>query len=249
MSSLKIIGVIPARFASSRFPGKMLVNLCGKPMLQWVIESVKKSSHLASCWVATDHQDIFDLALRCGVKAVMTSPDLASGTDRIFQATKNEEYDVAINIQGDEPLLAFEMIDELASVFLEQGNQIQMASLGTKLSLEELNNPNVVKVIRDVKGDAIYFSRFPIPHSRLAATDKNLVALKHVGMYGYQKVTLKKFCTSPVSACEQGEALEQLRALEMGIKIRIAKTEYNSLGVDTPEDLIKAQGILQNRRI
>lgn len=245
---MKIIGVIPARFASSRFPGKPLALIEGRPMIQWVIEGVRTSRLLSDVIVATDHPEIQKACQQVGCHSVMTTSDLPSGTDRIYEAVQNISADVVINIQGDEPLINQTWIDPLAKVFT-QGSSVEMATLAHPLEDEDLQNPNAVKVIVNQKSEAIYFSRFPIPYSRHSAKEMGepLLCSKHIGMYGYRRDFLKKFCQAPASGIEKAEALEQLRALDLGAKIQVIFVEKPTLGVDTPEDLKKVTEWLKKR--
>ncbi|MGZ3794929.1 MAG: 3-deoxy-manno-octulosonate cytidylyltransferase [Pseudobdellovibrionaceae bacterium] len=246
---MKFIGVIPARYASTRFPAKPLALLQGKPMIQWVVEGARKSKVLSEVIVATDHEEIRKVVEAIGGKVIMTDSDLPSGTDRIQAAVKDLDFDGVINIQGDEPLVNGELIDSLARLFHE-GSGIDMATLAQAISLEELQSPNVVKVVLNRQNEAIYFSRYAIPYSRVSgsqavAKDPSLAGcLKHIGMYAYTKKFLKTFCEAAPAAIEVAESLEQLRALYLGAKIKVLCVKEASLGVDTPEDLVKLEKIL-----
>jgi len=242
---LKIIGVIPARFGSTRFPGKPLVNLKGKPILQWVVEGARTSSLLQQIYVATDDQRIQQLCEKIQVPCLMTRSDCPTGTDRLFEATKNVDFDVVLNIQGDEPLINQSYIDPLAQSFLQQAD-LDMATLAHDLSEADLENKNAVKVILNKKHEAIYFSRFAIPYSRLAFSEEPRGAtLKHIGLYGYSKSFLQAFCSEPQCFIERSESLEQLRALYLGAKIKVIQVEKPTYGVDTPEDLQKLEALLK----
>ena len=241
---MKIIGVIPARYGSTRFPGKPLVNLCGKPLLQWVVEGARKSRHLSEIIVATDDRRIYELADKIGVAAAMTSSDCATGTDRIFQATRDMDFDVVINVQGDEPLIDQSYIDPLAGAFIENP-YLNMATLGHPLEQADIENKNAVKVITNSAGEALYFSRFPIPFSRVDFKPGNRAALKHIGLYGYTKDFLQTFCSSAPCELEKLESLEQLRALYLGAKIKVLEVQKPTYGVDTPEDLKRLEGLLK----
>ena len=218
--------------------------------MQWVIEAAKTARRLDSVLVATDDARIADLARRCGVEAVMTDSELPSGTDRAWAAVKDRPIDAVVNIQGDEPLITGEVIDRLATVFEAGLLAPDMATLAHPISLEDLASPNSVKVIVNRGGDAIYFSRYPIPHSRVSAENSPAgpVSLKHIGLYAYSKNFLEKFCSSPVSLIEKSESLEQLRALDLGAKIRVIRVDDGFQGVDTPDDAKKVEGILRARR-
>lgn len=244
--------VIPARFASTRFPAKPLFQIKGHSLLSWVLLRVKKLSPEYTILVATDHMDIFSEAQKMNILAIMTDSDLASGTDRIAQALersqfKLEDNDLVFNIQGDEPLIETKWIENMTQIMTTQSEKNekppQMSTLAHSIqSKEELENLNSVKVILNQKNEAIYFSRFAIPHSR--SEKMGIVALKHIGVYGYTYQFLKKFCFSPVSLLEQAESLEQLRALDMGAKITVLQVEKGTQGVDVPEDVIKIEKLL-----
>lgn len=237
---MKIVGVIPARFASTRFPGKPLKLLAGKPLLQWVVEVVQKSKILSDFYVATDHPGIADLCKKINAKFIMTSPQALTGTDRIYEACQQLKkqshlFDVVINIQGDEPLLPIEYVDQLGQAFIEDP-QLQMATLAHPLDPEDLENKNAVKVAVDANQYALRFSRWPFPATLLQ---------KHIGLYGYSIDFLEKFCREPQSSNEKKESLEQLRALDMGTKIKVLSVAQPTYGVDTPEDLKKIEKVLK----
>ncbi len=236
-----ILGVIPARFASTRFPGKPLQKIAGKPLIQWVVEASLKSKSLSAVIVATDHEEIFSLAKKLGAEAVMTDSDLPSGTDRVYAAVKNKNFDWVLNIQGDEPLLKSATIDQFCATLQKTSSDVSMGTLGHALQEADLQNPNIVKVLLNQKSEAIYFSRFPIPFSRekfsaAAAEDPSFV-LKHIGIYAFRKLFLEKFCLSPVSRLEKAESLEQLRALDLGARIQVLQIQDFLHGVDSPQDI------------
>lgn len=246
---MKIIGVIPARYASSRFPGKPLALIAGKPLLQRVIEQCQKAPSLAEVVVATDDPRIAQLAERfCAVE--MTSPDHPSGTDRIAEAAARRPCDGIVNIQGDEPLIDPTVVDQVARAL--DLNDMATAAVPIR-DPEQLNNPNVVKLVVNSAGRALYFSRRTIPYLRDAATEsasEQLAAfpfLKHLGIYGYRREILQRLVRFPVSLLEQAERLEQLRALENGIQIAVVQVEYDSVGVDVPEDVQRVEQILKQR--
>jgi 3-deoxy-manno-octulosonate cytidylyltransferase (CMP-KDO synthetase) len=231
----KFLGVIPARFSSSRFPGKILALLAGKPMLQHVYERASQARYLSSTIIATDDARIFDAARGFGARVRMTRDDHPSGTDRVAEVASAEDAEVIVNIQGDEPLIDPAAIDA-AILPVAHDPDIVMATLKKKIEdPSEITNPNVVKVVTDRVGDAIYFSRCPIPFDRDGTS--GVPHYKHIGLYIYQRDFLLSYSSLPVGPLEQAERLEQLRALENGYKIRVVETEYESLGVDTPEDL------------
>ena len=240
---MKVIAVIPARYGSTRFPGKPLVELKGKPLLQWVVEGTLTSSMLQKIFVATDDSRIADLCKKINVECLMTRSDCPTGTDRLFEATKSLDFDVALNIQGDEPLINNEYIDPLVHAFL-QNPTLDMATLAHPIAAEDMDNKNAVKVITNINQEAIYFSRFAIPFSREKFSCDG-PALKHIGLYAYSKAFLQKFCSSPQSELEKAESLEQLRALYLGAKIKVLTVQKPTYGVDTPEDLQKLEASLK----
>jgi 3-deoxy-manno-octulosonate cytidylyltransferase (CMP-KDO synthetase) len=230
----KILGVIPARLASSRFPGKVLAQIASKPMLQHVYERASQARYLTSIIIATDDEQVFEVARNFGARVRMTRADHLSGTDRVAEVASAENHDIIVNIQGDEPLIDPDAIDA-AILPMVHDTDIQMATLKKKIvDPREIDDPNVVKVITDLNGDAVYFSRLPIPYYR---DTHPALYYKHIGIYLYQRDFLLGYSALPVGPLEQAERLEQLRALENGLKIRVVETDYESLGVDTPEDL------------
>lgn len=235
---MNVIGVIPARFESSRFPGKVLANIAGRTMIQWVWEAANKSTMLEDLIIATDDEKVIKAAETFGAKAVMTSKDYSSGTDRICEVVNPLDVKVIINIQADEPLINCSTIDELARTLLED-TSIQMATLRHKIGdSDELNDPNVVKVVSDKDGFALYFSRSLIPCSLSSEAQE---IYKHIGMYAYTKDFLFTFANLTPSFLEQAENLEQLRALEHGYKIKVIDASCDSISVDTPRDLEKVR--------
>jgi 3-deoxy-manno-octulosonate cytidylyltransferase (CMP-KDO synthetase) len=237
---MKILGIIPARYASTRFPGKPLVDIAGKSMIQRVYEQAKKCHSLSEVIVATDDDRIFDHVTVFGGKAVMTDSSHQSGTDRCAEvAAIHPEFEVIINIQGDEPYIDPEQITKLAACFTT--GDVQLATLIKKVSsAEELFNPNSPKVLIDKRQEAIYFSRSPLPHIRGAAqTDwlEHFTYFKHIGIYGYRADVLQQITRLPVCDLEKAESLEQLRWIENGYRIKLAETELETFAIDTPEDL------------
>lgn len=228
----RILGVIPARFASSRFPGKALARIAGKTMLEHVFERASRARYLSKLIVATDDDRIYEEARRFGAPVRMTRADHLSGTDRVAEIASADTASLVVNIQGDEPLIDPDAIDAAILLLADDPN----APMGTlKKSITdpaEIHNPNVVKVVSDTAGNAIYFSRHAIPYAR----GENTQYFKHIGLYVYRRDFLLGYSTLPVGPLETAERLEQLRALENGFPIRVAQTEYESLGVDTPED-------------
>jgi 3-deoxy-manno-octulosonate cytidylyltransferase (CMP-KDO synthetase) len=237
---MKILGIIPARYASTRFPAKALADIKGKSMVRRVYEQASKAASLSKVVVATDHEKIFDHVKTFG-EVVMTSAAHESGTDRCFEALQQlkGDYDYVINIQGDEPYIKPEQIDLLASCLVS--SDVELATLVKKIADKEtLFNPNTPKVIFNKEKEAIYFSRQTIPYLRGIPSDEWLEKkdfYKHIGIYAYRTDILKKITQFKISDLEKAEALEQLRWLENGLKIKIAVTEYESIGIDTPEDL------------
>jgi len=237
---MKILGIIPARYASTRFPGKPLVDIAGKSMIQRVYEQAKKCAQLSEVIVATDDDRIFEHVQGFGGKTVMTSSTHQSGTDRCAEvAEKHPEYDVIINIQGDEPYIDPEQISKLISCFND--TDTQLATLIKKVSNEqELHSTNSPKVIINKNSEAIYFSRSPLPHIRGQEPQnwlQHFTYFKHIGIYGYRADILKQITKLPVSPLEKAESLEQLRWIENGYKIKVAETEIETIAIDTPEDL------------
>ncbi|WP_373998994.1 3-deoxy-manno-octulosonate cytidylyltransferase [Bdellovibrio bacteriovorus] len=242
---MKIVGVIPARYGSTRFPGKPLELLKGRPLIQWTIEGARKSKLISELIVATDHEGIKAAAEAAGAKVVMTASELPTGSDRINAAVQNIECDIVVNIQGDEPQVTGELIDKLAQVFLEDKN-LDMATLAHPISEEELQSMNSVKVVLNKNDEALYFSRYAIPYSRKSAEDMGSLegCMKHIGMYAYAKKFLKTFCAAPPAFIENAESLEQLRALYLGAKIKVIRVKEALVGVDTPEDLARLEKML-----
>jgi 3-deoxy-manno-octulosonate cytidylyltransferase (CMP-KDO synthetase) len=237
---MKVVGVIPARYGSTRFPGKPLALINGKPMIQRVYEQVKKSTELETVVVATDHEDIKKVVEEFGGIAIMTRTDHETGSDRISEVTEIVEGDFYVNVQGDEPLIRPELIDALVQAAKESPEAVVTAKTAIKHQ-EDVNNPNVVKVVTDKNGFALYFSRSANPYNRSGVEH---TYFKHLGLYGYPKDVLNKFVELPPSDFEKVEVLEQLRLLENGFSIKVVETSYDAVGVDTPEDIEKVEKIL-----
>lgn len=246
---MKITAIIPARYGSTRFPGKALADLGGKPMIQHVYERTARATHLSRVIVATDDQRIADAVKRFGGETVMTSPDHETGTDRLAEVAGQLNDEIIVNVQGDEPLIEPAMIDQAVAPFLADP-QLQMGTLKCRIKcLHDFLSPNVVKVVTDSQGYALYFSRSPLPFFRdkwqdlkdEAFASGRMLCHKHVGLYVYQRDFLLRYAALPQTPLECAEKLEQLRALENGIRIRVVETDFESLGVDTPEDLAKAR--------
>lgn len=247
---MKFIAIIPARYASTRFPGKPLADMGGKPMIQRVYEQVKRAVH--DVWVATDDSRIFETVKAFGGKAVMTSTDHRSGTDRIQEAYSKigEDFDVVINVQGDEPFIQPEQIESLKECF--DSKDVELATLVKPFKKEDgfdvLFNPNSPKVVINKENEAIYFSRSIVPYIRDAHhtewLDKHMF-YKHIGMYAYRVDVLKEITQLPQSSLEKAESLEQLRWIENGYRIRVGYTDVETIGIDTPEDMERAIKLLK----
>ena len=242
-----IIAIIPARYGSTRFPGKALADIKGKPMIQWVYERTKRSKLINRVIVATDDDRILTAVQSFGGEAMMTSSHHATGTDRIAEVAKSLDCGIVVNVQGDEPLIQPAMIDE-AIAPLAHDASIPMGTLCRKIEdREEAFDPNVVKVVFDKNGFALYFSRAPIPWDRDCWAGKSSweelslegPLYKHIGLYVYRRAFLLEYAHLPQTALEAAEKLEQLRALEHGYRIKTVVTEYESFGVDIPADLSK----------
>jgi 3-deoxy-manno-octulosonate cytidylyltransferase (CMP-KDO synthetase) len=240
----RILGVIPARFASSRFPGKALAIIAGKPMIQHVFERASRSRYLSDIIVATDDDRICDAARTFRASVRQTRPDHPSGTDRVAEVASSDKAELIVNIQGDEPLIDPEAID--AAILAVLGDpSVSMGTLMKRIeNPAEILDPNVVKVVTDLRGKAIYFSRLPIPYVRETAPSA-LTRFKHIGLYIYRRDLLLAYSDLPQGPLEQSERLEQLRALENGHSIRVVETQYESLGVDTPEDLERVSRLFE----
>lgn len=250
---MKVYGIIPSRFGSSRFPGKPLAILAGKPLVAWVVEAVKKAHGLDEVLVATDDERIVKAVESCGGKAVMTPSELPSGTDRIACAARNylgadfADDDILVNIQGDEPLIDPKLIDELVAKLT--GSDVEMATAVTPIkSAADYAAKTVVKVVLDRDDGALYFSRAPIPCDRDHEPDLlSGLYVRHLGIYAYRGGFLKRYIAEPPCALEKTEKLEQLRALWMGAKIAVVRTNDEGVGVDTPEDAERVAKILAER--
>jgi len=242
---LNVIGIIPARWASTRLPGKVLADISGKPMIQHVWEHAKQSRLLDEVFIACDDEKVFDAAQDFGAKTIMTSPEHASGTDRIAAACKHSPAKIVLNIQGDEPLMQPEVIDSVIQALLDDSTAVVATPVKKITNEEDVANPNVVKVVMDKDGYALYFSRSTIPYNRDKKSFNDVAYYKHFGLYAYRKEFLMKFKELPASALEQTERLEQLRVLQAGYRIKIVQTEFDSIGVDTPEDLEHVVRILK----
>jgi 3-deoxy-manno-octulosonate cytidylyltransferase (CMP-KDO synthetase) len=244
---MMIVAVIPARYGSTRLPAKPLADICGKPMIQWVYENTKKSMLCNRVVVATDDERVASAVRSFGGEVIMTAEDIQSGTDRMAAVAKLIDGDIFVNVQGDEPLIDAETIDAAIKPVLE--GKFELASLRVPVkSVESLLNKNVVKVIVDDFNRALYFSRYPIPYSRLepAQAKPPFLCSQHVGIYVYKKETLLRVSGLPATDLERAESLEQLRAMKAGVSIGVFEVNFESVGVDTQEDLEKVRRILSN---
>ena len=234
---MKTIGVIPARYASSRFPAKVLAKIGNKPMIEWVWNKAKQCRQLDDVLIACDHKDVLMTAMSFGAKAVMTDSNHPSGTDRIAEAVEHLSVNVVVNIQGDEPFIDPHTIDSLVAL-LKNDPECLMGTVIKEIKDEaEFLNPHVVKCVTDTQGYALYFSRAPIPYPRNVGTKR----YKHLGLYAYRKDFLMKYKNWPKGILESTEELEQLRVLEKGYRIKTVLTTAESIAIDTPQDLEKAQ--------
>jgi 3-deoxy-manno-octulosonate cytidylyltransferase (CMP-KDO synthetase) len=247
---MRTVGVIPARWGSTRFPGKSLHPICGRPLVVWVAEAVRRAAGLDEVIVATDDARIAAAVRDTGVSVVMTHPDLPSGTDRVAAAAQPEDDDIIVNIQGDEPLIAPGLIEALA-VRLRTDAAYQMATAACPIrTSRELEARTVVKVVCDADGGALYFSRLPIPCRRDGEPDlQSDLYLRHVGIYAYRGAFLKRLVQEPPCALERTESLEQLRALYIGGRIAVLRTAHSGCGVDIPEDVGIVEAEMRKRGI
>jgi 3-deoxy-manno-octulosonate cytidylyltransferase (CMP-KDO synthetase) len=243
MSTLTAIAIIPARLGSTRLPRKVLREIAGKPMVGWVYESARKSPLLADVIIATDSDEVMQVARAHGWKAQMTSSSHRSGTDRMHEVSQRVVADVYVNIQGDLPSARPEHIEALLRPM--QRPEVMVSTIKVLCRPEEITNPNAVKVVTDKSGRALYFSRSTIPFDR----DKTgtIQSFKHLGIYAYRKPALDRFCALPESKLEAAERLEQLRLLENGIDIYVEETPFNTVEVDTEEDLLQVQEMFRSR--
>ena len=240
---VKAIAIIPARLASTRLPRKILREIAGRPMLAHVYDAARACAQLQDVIVATDSEAIATVCRQNGWHYRLTSPEHRSGTDRVHEVAQTVDADVYVNVQGDEPLARREHLDVLLE--LMSRDVVQVGTLKTPCSAEDVNNPNAVKVVTALDGRALYFSRATIPFDRDRAGAVRYY--KHLGFYAYRKAALDAFCTWPESDLERTERLEQLRFLDHGIAIHVAETPFDTVGVDTEDDLKRVEGILRLR--
>ncbi|MDD3152428.1 MAG: 3-deoxy-manno-octulosonate cytidylyltransferase [Bacteroidales bacterium] len=245
---MKIIGVIPARYQSSRFPGKPLADIMGKSMIRRVYEQAKKSKELSAVVIATDDERIMEHVLQFTDNVMMTSVNHSNGTERVMEvvdtlSNKNENYDIVVNIQGDEPLISPNAIDEVISILTENANA-DIATLINQSEISDIDDVNNVKVVIDNKGKALYFSRAPIPYYR--STGMRKTYNKHIGIYAFKIDVLKNIVLLEKTPLEIAESLEQLRWIENGYAVYVKYTDYKSIGVDVPEDIKKITKLLRD---
>lgn len=247
---MKVFGVIPSRWGSTRFPGKSLTPICGKPLVKWVVEACLRSNSLTDVIVATDDDRIALAVVGTGARAVMTRPDHPSGTDRVAEAANAADDDIVINIQGDEPLMDPRMIDRVAETLREKP-ELEMATACAPIRTRaELDAPTIVKVVVNAAGHALYFSRLPIPCRRDGDPDlESGLYRRHIGIYGYRGGFLRRLVAEPPCALEKCESLEQLRALHLGARIAVIETDEVGLGVDRPEDVAVVEALMRKRGI
>jgi len=254
---MKVVAIIPARYHSTRLPGKPLADIAGEPMIRWVYERARKARSVDEVWVATDDERIHKTVESFGGNSRMTSTEHQSGTDRLAEIAKEMDWDLVVNVQGDEPLLDATMVDAVVDC-LRKNPAVRMATVKQKItSLDDLLNPDIVKVVSDRDGYALYFSRAPLPYFReawqsidsMSNVPLSFSIFKHIGLYAYTREFLLLFSGLEQTPLEKTEKLEQLRALENGFKIKVITCESDSMGVDSPEDLekvrhmVKAQGL------
>jgi|SRR5690349_17065265 3-deoxy-manno-octulosonate cytidylyltransferase (CMP-KDO synthetase) len=237
------IAIIPARLASTRLPRKVLREIAGRPMLAHVVEAARRCPQLEDVIVATDSEDVLAVCKQHGWRAEMTSSAHRSGTDRVWEVAQRVAADVYVNVQGDEPLARPEHISALLGPM--QDSRVVVSTIKTPCAIADVNNPNAVKVVTDLAGRALYFSRSTVPFDR--DNSGTVQRFKHLGFYAYRREALEKFCSWPESELERAERLEQLRFLDHGIDIHVAETQFDTVGVDTEEDLKRVEAMLRDR--
>ncbi len=241
---MRVVGIIPARYASTRFPGKPLADLGGKPLLQWTWEAARRCDALDAVLVATDDERIAEAARKFGAEVAMTRSDHPSGTDRLAEVARRLDAGILVNVQGDEPFLDPGTIAAVVRPLRDEPGLAMSTACVLTRDAEEAADPNVVKVVLAANGDALYFSRLPIPWLRDAGTGPATWRL-HLGLYAYRRDFLLAFAAWPPTSLERSESLEQLRALEHGARIRVIEVSERALGVDTPADLERARAMLK----
>ena len=241
MSTLRIAGVIPARLASTRLTRKVLRTIAGRPMVEWVWRAAQSSGLMDPVLVATDSEEVAAVCRERGVPVVMTSPDCPSGSDRVREVARQVPADIYVNIQGDEPTLTADFFPPMLKLF--ERPEVEVATLSVRCPAHEVTNPNAVKVVTALDGRALYFSRSTIPYDR--DQSGHAAYRKHLGIYAYRKAALERFASLPPSPLEKIERLEQLRLLENGIALYVAEAPRDTIGVDTEEDLMRAEAALK----
>jgi 3-deoxy-manno-octulosonate cytidylyltransferase (CMP-KDO synthetase) len=237
---VKSVVVIPARYGSTRLPGKALADIAGKPLIQWVYERAREAKLADDILIATDDERIADACQAFGAPAVMTSRECKSGTDRVYEAVRGVEADIVVNLQGDEPQIRGDMIDTLIEAVDREG--LEMATLCAYITEpHDYKSPHVAKVVLDRNGFALYFSRAPLPFFQKSLS---IPTYRHIGIYAFSREFLEIFVRLPVGPLEQAESLEQLRALEAGYRIKVLLSDYEGIGVDTEADLARVREIL-----
>jgi 3-deoxy-manno-octulosonate cytidylyltransferase (CMP-KDO synthetase) len=242
----RVLGVIPARLEATRLPRKPLRLICGQPMIAWVYHGARQAASLDALLIATDSPEIGEYCRQAGIPFQMTSPDHPSGTDRLVEVMGREPADLYVNVQGDEPMITGEHVELMLNPFRNDA-ATQVSTLKVRISPAEAKNPNNVKVVTDLKGRALYFSRALIPHDRDGTG--RVQYFKHLGLYAYSAEALDRFRKLPPSPLEQLEKLEQLRFLEYGVPIDVVETTRDTIGVDTEEDLLKVEEYFRRARI
>lgn len=242
---MRVVGVIPARFHSTRFEGKVIAEIAGKPMIQHVYEKANQSQRLDEIIIACDDSRVQMIAEDFGARAVLTDPDHPSGSDRMVEVIKDIDCDIVINVQGDEPLIQPNVIDQLVEAMIDGKDTVMATVIKATTDKKELDDPNVVKVVVDQNGFALYFSRSRIPFERNSG---ECAYFKHLGIYAYTKDFLLKYTSMSKSKLELTESLEQLRVLEAGYKIKTITTDIETIGVDTKEDLLKVEKYLKEHQ-
>lgn len=243
---MKIIGVIPARYKSSRFPGKPLVSICGKPMIYWVYQQAMKVKEFNEVYVATDDERIQAACNQYSMKVIMTSDQHNTGSDRVAEVAEKTDGDLYVNVQGDEPVINPEMIREVISIFLED-ESVYFGSLKKEITdPDEIRAASTVKVVTDDRGDAMYFSRSVIPSN--LKDGKLARVFRHVGIYAYKRDFLLKFAAMEQTELELGEGIEPLRAMQKGYRMRLKETTYSSIGVDLPEHVALVEETLSQHK-
>jgi 3-deoxy-manno-octulosonate cytidylyltransferase (CMP-KDO synthetase) len=243
----KVLAVIPARYASQRFPGKPLAPIAGKPMIQYVVERVRRAGQVSQVVVATEDVRIKTAVEAFGGEAVMTRADHHTGTDRVAEVATHVKAEIYVNVQGDEPLIDPGTVDALIEAMLEE-DSIQLATPCTAIAHpNDIMDPNIVKVVRDFESNALYFSRAPVPWVRDSAETVTARHWKHLGLYGFRRDALLEFPTLPPGELEHLEQLEQLRWLENGFRIRVVETDYDAISVDVPSDVPRVEKLLSER--